>query len=131
MSISAGGWDFTDALRGRGHDELKNVWATDETIKKGAMILLHTPISHLSLKKWFCCCLHLEDEGGLGTDMSTMASVRRHSLIKYFITKQQIGNTVLLTLRSCHLLVLFSDTTVAAVPDLVRGLTNQPCTVSE
>jgi hypothetical protein len=25
MSISAGGWDFTDALRGRGHDELKNV----------------------------------------------------------------------------------------------------------
>jgi hypothetical protein len=74
---------------------------------------------------YFYCCLHWEGEGGLGTDISTMASVCKHSIEKIFHNRANIGNIFVLTLCSCHLFNLFSGMAAAAAADLVRVLTYQ------
>jgi hypothetical protein len=69
--------------------------------------------------------LHWVGEGGVGTDISTMTSVRKHSIEKIFHNRAKIRNIFFLTLCSRHLFNLFSGTAATAVPDLVRVLTYQ------
>ena len=52
-----------------------------------AKSLFLIPLSHLSLNN-----MHLEGEGSLGADISTMTSVHKHSIEKIFHNRAKIRN---------------------------------------
>jgi hypothetical protein len=73
--------------------------------------------------------MHLEGEGSLGADISTMTSVHKHSIKKIFHNRAKIRN-IFSHLALTPPVHFVQCTTVAALPDLVRVLAYQPCMVS-
>ena len=85
FNFQSGGWDFTDALMGGLN--WKKYELLIKQFKKWQRVFFSTHCLTFPSKMYFYCCLHKEGGGDLETDLSTMASVRKHS-IKKIISEQ-------------------------------------------